>query len=401
VRAKQSPLIEHLFNDLSDVTSRYGFIQINANILIFPVLPQVNLAQHLTGPFPAIAFHLIRLIPVTIGYNIAMIENWGMLGHQWAVDLLQAHMAAGASRHAYLFAGPDGVGRRTLALAFAKAINCTHPPKTGEFCGECRTCRQTDQMQHPDLSIIARIDGSRDIKVEAVRQLQRSLSLAPYEAPSRIALLVDFENASVSAANALLKTLEEPSPRVKLLLTAESGAALLPTIVSRCEVLRLRPVPLETVSRGLQQRWGVDAAQASLLAHISGGRPGYALYLHQNPGELEQRSIWLDEHQHLLGASRRQRFDYAQNLGKDRPQLDAALQVWLSFWRDVLLRSAQASAPLANPDHDTQIDGIAANIDLQTARRVVAAIERTQTLLGTNVNTRLAAEVLLLNMPYL
>ena len=112
-------------------------------------------------------------------------------------------------------------------------------------------------MQHPDLFIVERQDGDRDIKVDAVRALQHSLSLAPYEAPHRVAVLRDFENASNSAQNAMLKTLEEPPGRVVLLVTAESAEALLPTITSRCEVVRLRPLALDVVSKGLQEQWGL------------------------------------------------------------------------------------------------------------------------------------------------
>jgi DNA polymerase-3 subunit delta' len=335
--------------------------------------------------------------------------KWDLVGHDWAVDLLREHVAKGSLRHAYLFTGPPGVGRRTLALRLAQAINCPQPPAPGEPCRVCQTCRQLEQMQHPDLSIVqAEVEGGT-LKVEQVRELQHSLALTPYAVRYRVALLLRFEEAHQSAANALLKTLEEPAPQVVLAVTAESAEALLPTIVSRCEVLRLRPAPVEEVSQALQARRGLAPEQANLLAHISGGRVGYALRLSAAPEQLEQRQAWLDHHRRLLAASRVERFAYADTITKYKEnerdvmlrELSRELNTWLSLWRDVLLRVAGAAAPPTNPDRELDIQSLAERLDLPGAQRIVAAIERTQDLLGRNVNARLATEVLLLDLPRL
>jgi len=195
-----------------------------------------------------------------------------MLGHQWAVSLLREHIARNRLRHAYLFTGPQGVGRRTLALRLSQAVNCLQPPEPGEPCGDCRACTLIGRMQHPDLAVVQAAQSGGTLKVDQIRELQGSLSLAPYEAQYRVALLLRFEEAHISAQNAFLKTLEEPPPRVILLVTAESPERLLPTVVSRCEVIRLRSLPVEEVCEGMQARWGLAADQARLLAHLSGGR---------------------------------------------------------------------------------------------------------------------------------
>ena len=325
--------------------------------------------------------------------------NWDLLGHDWAVALLREHVAKGSLRHAYLFTGPQGVGRRTLALRLAQAINCPQPSAPGEPCRTCRTCTQLEQMQHPDLAIVqAETEGST-LKVEQVRELQRSLALTPYSARYRVAVLLRFEEAHPSAANALLKTLEEPAPQVVLVLTAQSAEALLPTIVSRCEVLRLRPSPVDAVSQALQERKGLDPEKARLLAHIAGGRVGYALRLCESPEQLEQRREWLDDHRRLLAGSRVERFAYAEAIAKDKDALRQALNNWLSLWRDVLLRAAGSSALPTNPDRQADILALAEQVDLAEAHRVVSALERTQDLLDRNANTRLATEVLLLDLP--
>jgi DNA polymerase-3 subunit delta' len=254
-------------------------------------------------------------------------------------------------------------------------------------------------MQHPDLSIVQAETEGGTLKVEQVRELQRSLSLTPYAARYRVALLLRFEEAHPSAANALLKTLEEPAPQVVLIVTALSAEALLPTIVSRCEELRLRPSPIEALDQALQARWGMSAERANLLAHISGGRLGYALRLSEAPEGLEQRQAWLDIHRRLLVAGRVERFAYAEEIAKDKEALRQALNIWLSLWRDVLLRAAGALAPVTNPDREADLAALLERVDLAEALRMVSAIEHTQNLLDRNVNARLATEVFLLDLP--
>jgi len=325
--------------------------------------------------------------------------NWDILGHEWAVSLLKEHVAQSGLRHAYLFTGPQGVGRRTLALRMAQALNCLQPPEPGEPCGNCRICKQIARMEHPDLAVEQAEQVGGILKVDQIRDLQRSLSLAPYDARYRVALLLRFEEANPNAANALLKTLEEPPPQVILMLTADSPESLLPTIVSRCEVVRLRPLPLELVRQGLQNRWGLPVEEADLLAHISGGRPGYALRLHAEPESMAQRITWLDDHQQMLSANRVQRFTYAEALAKDKDALRNALLVWISLWRDVLLCAAGSTSPFANLDRAEEIGFIADHFGLDAAHQTIARLEHTLDLLERNVNTRLAAEVMLLDLP--
>jgi DNA polymerase-3 subunit delta' len=344
---------------------------------------------------------VVRL-PRTLLYATIPTMDWRILGHQWAVELLAEHTAHGGLRHAYLFTGPSGVGRRTLALRLAQAVNCLQPPAPGQPCGTCSACTRLEKMQHPDLAILQAEQVGGTLKVDQVRELQRSLSLAPYEANYRVALLLRFEEAHPGAANALLKTLEEPAPKVLLFLTAESVESLLPTIVSRCEVLRLRPLPVAEASEGLQ-RWGIPADEAQLLAHISGGRPGYAFHLHDNPELLEQRQGWLNELATLLGTSRVERFAYARSTARaasdDREGLRRCLQTWSTFWRDVVLLSSGSSAPLTNLDWSAQTHKLANEKGLESARAILDRTEQTLSLIDRNVNTRLALENLMLDLP--
>src|SRR4030042_807290 len=164
--------------------------------------------------------------------------GWDLIGHTWAAEMLRQHIAANRMRHAYLFSGPRGVGRRSLALNFAQAINCPTPTAPGVPCGTCRVCEQTARMQQADLTIIQSEAEGESLKVDQVRDL-------------------------------------------------------LPTSASRCELRRLRTLPLDELSQALIEKKSLESEKAELIAHISGGRPGYALRLAEDETLLAARQEWL------------------------------------------------------------------------------------------------------------
>jgi len=325
-------------------------------------------------------------------------SNWNLIGHEWAVDMLKKHVVNGTTRHAYLFAGPPGLGRRTLALRFAQALNCQTPVSTGIPCGICRDCKQIESMQHADLTVIQAEAEGGTLKVDQIREARRTLTLKPYQSKYRVSIFLRFQEANDNAANALLKTLEEAPSYAVLILTADNPEQLLPTIVSRCEVLRLRPLEIGKVQRELESR-GLEAGRAKLIAHISGGRMGYAIRLIENDALLEKREERLNDLQNLISASRVQKFAYADKLSKDKDVMRQAVLFWLSYWRDVMLRTAQAETPLVNVDRNVEIEDIASRMDLSSARRVVSGLENTLEKMDGNVNSRMLAEVLLLDLP--
>jgi DNA polymerase-3 subunit delta' len=330
--------------------------------------------------------------------------DWQIFGHDWAVNLLQAHAAGGKLRHAYLFIGPEGVGRQTMAIRFAQALNCRESSTPGQFCGTCRDCRQIAAMQHPDLNILLPEEGHRDILVDQIRALQHHLALAPYTGAYRIALLPDFQYATTEASNALLKTLEEPSDKVVLLLTANDLESLLPTIVSRCEVVRLRPVSIESAQEYLRSVKGLSTEKAKLIAHLTSGRIGAAIHYAEEPEHLIQREEILSNFLVLLQEKRVERFNAAEALVKPyekaREKAGEVLPVWLSFWRDVFIHASGADVPLVNIDLQLQIEKIAANLPFEKVRPLVLVHEKALQQLELYANVRLLLESLMLQWPF-
>lgn len=321
---------------------------------------------------------------------------WPVIGHDWAVDHLARALQHGRMRHAYLFAGPRQIGKTTLARAFAAALNCTGdaPP-----CGECRSCKLILKSAHPDLSIIEAEQDEGQIKIDQVRHLQQTLALRPYEARYRVAILRRFDAARPAAQDALLKTLEEPAPNAVLILTADSAERLLPTIISRCQPLNLRPLAIETVRDALEWNYNAQQDVAKTLAQLSGGRIGWAINALQDSEILDQRATALDALESILVENRRARFDLADSLSKDKGDLHALLDTWQVYWRDVLIAASGSRAFLTNYNRREQVETLAHQIGVEGAESALKATRRTIEYLGRNVNVRLALEVLLLDYP--
>jgi len=325
--------------------------------------------------------------------------DWDFIGNEGAVNLLGAQIRTGHVRHAYLFSGPSGVGRRTLALRLAQALNCPQPDAKGRPCRVCRVCRQIENMQHADLFVVQAEKEGGTLKVDQVRELQQRLSTHPYEGQYKIALLLRLEEAHLSAMNALLKTLEEPNPNVVIFLTCDNLENLLPTIVSRCEIIRLHPMSFDRLKLDLQTKTGVSEDNATLYAHLSGGRPGLALRMLDDPSVLQERNASLQELAGLANSGVVDRFARADKISKDKDRLRLMFIYWLSLWRDILLKNRGASDRIINLDWSKSMADAAEHLSPQIILQNVNALERAIGLLDRNVNQRLILETFLLDLP--
>ncbi len=326
--------------------------------------------------------------------------NWGVIGHDGAVNLLSRQIQRGRVSHAYLFTGPEGVGRRTLALHFAQALNCPQPLQPGEPCRECRTCTQIETMQQADLSIVRKPEDRTRILIDQIRELQRSTILTPHGSNYRIALCLNFEEATEDAQNAFLKTLEEAPAKLILLNTAESPEALLPTIVSRCEVLRLRPMAVNALEEHLRSQKGIDPQAAHTFAHFAQGRPGWAFTLCEDPAGYEQHKEMLTSAIHLLHSSIAERFHSAEDLFKKR-NLDCLpyFKTWITLWSDLLALHSGDSDHIVNVEFAEPLGKIAQKMDIAVLRDRLVQQQKAIRSLDRYVNARLQMEVLLLDWP--
>ena len=317
------------------------------------------------------------------------------IGHEWATELLLNGLATGRVPHATLIVGPPNIGKTTVAHTFAQALNCTGTQPVP--CGECVSCRKVDSGNHPDVRILDAPDQT--LRISEVRELQRELSLSPHEGRWRVAVLSNFERATVEAANALLKTLEEPPDQVTLILTATGVGVLLPTIVSRCQVLSLRPLSTSLVKEALISHWNADPEQAELLAHLSNGRLGWAVQALEDESLLARRNEYLDDLASLMSKRRVERLAYAAELSRNPKLVREVLALWLGWWHDVLLLVSGSHVATNNVDREAMLHQQAKQVTIRQAQRMVAQLRSTIGSLDKNVNVRLAMEVLLLSLP--
>lgn len=340
---------------------------------------------------------------------------WGVIGHDWAVEHLQKSMEFRRVRHAYLILGAESVGKETLARAFAMALNCEDPDAANHPCGVCPACLRIARGAHPDVLYAQHDATTGALKIEEIRAVAGKLALRPFEARYRIAVFRDFDLARPQAQDALLKTLEEPAPAALLFLLAKSTdsnlpstssgitqipEAILPTITSRSQIIRLRPVPAQIIETALIEQFGAEAQQAALIAHVAGGRVGWAIRALEDPDLLIQRSAALDLLEQIITQPLAERFRESDGLSKDRLALYPLLALWQAYWRDLLLLTEGLDGPLTNLDRADHLRALAQHCTADEAFNALDATRTTlHTLMTTNAQARLALDVMLMRYP--
>jgi DNA polymerase-3 subunit delta' len=316
----------------------------------------------------------------------------GILGHERQKAILKRAQSSGRLAHAYLFEGPEGVGKRLVALALARSLFCA----TRNGCGECPACRKVDHQNHPDLHIVE-ADGNT-IKIEQIRALQKELSFRPLEGERKICVIEAAEKMNASSGNALLKTLEEPAGHALLILLTSRPDAVLPTIRSRCQRLPFSRLPTATIRRALTEADAGNEAHAHILATLSDGSFHKALGRDRDL-YLERRKTILKAVTALSHSSYLPLFELAAELAEEKERLSEILDILRAFYRDLLLcQHGWPEEDLVNRDLIEKIRRIAAQESPPSLLRKIEAINAAYFYLERNVNGQLIFEVLLMRL---
>jgi DNA polymerase III subunit delta' len=307
-----------------------------------------------------------------------------VLGQTHAIGMLGSALKSDEIHHAYLFSGPDGVGKELAAIAFAQALLCERKPQQG--CGECSTCTRIAKHGHPDVvwlmpedEMIARgLAGrsdfanvpSREIKVEQVRSLQERISLRALEGRRKVAILASAEQMNPQAQNALLKALEEPPPETVLILISSAADRLLPTIRSRCSKVSFVALPLTLIASQVEQRRKLDPQTSTLIAVLSGGSLSRALALDARRLAQRKELIQLFE---TTGGNLSSLLSFAEVFGSSRDEAEAALDI-LDLWIRDLLVLKEGVADLVNRDLEELAGSASANYTPARLHRMREAI---------------------------
>ena len=324
---------------------------------------------------------------------------WQVVGHETAVTLLDNSHKGGKLSHGYLFVGPPHVGKMTLALNLAQALNCGGDEQP---CGDCTSCQRITALKHADVQVIG-LDGKSEIGIDHIREMERSANLKPFEGSNRVFIIDGAEHLSSEAANCLLKTLEEPPPNVHLILITTNERLLIPTVCSRCQKLELRPLPIPVVERALVEQWAATPEQARLLARLSAGCVGWAVSASFDESIPNERAEQLSSLLQLTNTGRLERFAYASQLSsqftKNRGAVRDVLSLWVEWWRDLLLIKGGCSDFITNIDRESTLYSEAESYHLTGIKGFIRSLQQTMEALGQNANPRLVLEVLMLDIP--
>ncbi len=330
---------------------------------------------------------------------------WQVVGQDRVVSILQRGLEQGTLAHAYMLVGPPHVGKMTVALNLAQAVNCDSP---GPPCGDCQSCKKVVAGNHADVQVInltqnEDVGEAKLISIDQVRDMQHSASLPPFEGKCKVFIIEDAELLSVEAANSLLKTLEEPTHKMLFLLLTTNEKFLLATVVSRYQRLELTPIPSPVVEEALQQRWGIEPKQAKLLARLSGGCLGWAIAAASGEQILQERAEKLENLYEVIRADTETRFGHAAQMATQYTQNRAAVQerldLWMGWWRDLLLVKTGCPDYVANIDQLNMLNSVAGQYTMEQIRDCLGSIRAAERQLRWNANPRLVLEVLMLDMP--
>jgi DNA polymerase-3 subunit delta' len=348
----------------------------------------------------------------------AAVGNWGIVGHAEAVRHLQITAASGHPAHAYLITGPEGVGRTTLALTFARALNCLAAPELRP-CGVCDSCRRisadAEHRSHSDVTVAdfewqaaviggPRGDRSRQrqrLSIEAVRWLRQDIVTRPVLGRWKIQIIDGADQFSDVAPDAFLKTLEEPPPYAVITLIAASADAVSETVRSRCRHIALGLVSRPEIEAALVEH-PVPPERAATIARAARGRVAWALRIAADPDEWRRRAERINTaFEQLTTPLGRLRVTgaVATNYSRQRDQTLELIELYTGLWRDALLYRAGVVERTAYPEVGAELAAYAGQFELPALQRALWASQRCLSDLNANIQARVALQAMVMQWP--
>jgi DNA polymerase III subunit delta' len=319
-----------------------------------------------------------------------------IVGHQRQLENLRSAMASGRLHHAYLFLGPEGVGKRMIAMALAKAIHCVESNQ--DYCGQCIDCARITDGNHPDVRLIEPLADKKEISIQQIRELQRELNYRAFSGKQKIAIIDPAILMNLSAQNALLKTLEEPPVDSLIVLITPSTGGLLPTLRSRCLSLSFAPLSSVQVAAFLESQHGMQTAEAELVAAMSMGSIGAAANFDKNE-LMEKRRIWLNMLISLKVGDYNAAIITAEALAKNRDEALKFLKWAESWYRDLLIYgTTQKPNELVNLDMLPQIDQQATEGKVDCVLSAFSQTTDASASIQRNLNRRMVLEKFLFDV---
>lgn len=317
-----------------------------------------------------------------------------IIGHQQQIKILKSAILQQRLAHAYLFDGPTGIGKKLVAQALACSFLC----ETGCGCGSCPSCTQLAAGSHPDFHLL-QPDGDT-IKIDQIRILQPQLALHSFAGRGKVCLIDSAELMTREAANALLKTLEEPTAETLIILISSRPESLLETIRSRCQRLRFTRLPRQTLARQLEHDLTISAAEALVLAAIADGSFEKALGQHQDL-YLKKRAGLIQSLSALSSTSSIQTFELAQTLKAEKDLIAEILNIFDIYLRDLLLyQHGQPVDQLINQDLLPLIQQQSCQLSTPQLISKLGAVAQARNYLSRNVNLHLTLDHLLMQIAH-
>jgi DNA polymerase-3 subunit delta' len=319
-----------------------------------------------------------------------------VLGHSKPIALLQRAIRNEKVVNSYVFLGSEGIGKKHVALQFAKALNCLgEVAEKGDACDHCSSCKKIDHALHPDLLLIEPI--GQGIKKEQVIEMQRELAYKPYEGKRRVCILTAADRMAHDIPNTLLKTLEEPPLHTVVILLANNSRLILPTILSRCQPVRFNPLPIPLVSKWLMEGKDFNEAEAHLLASLSEGSPGKALEIQEEILQIPREEL-LKDWVGLKSLSFERIGSWVGSLPSQRENLLLILEVAKTLLRDLLMvKTIKKEAKLIHSDLLPVMEPLASIWNLSSLLRRMEILHQTTLDIRANANTSLALEAMMLS----